>query len=53
MESMCLEKFCGQDVDKDQPNEIIELIETFPKLSRTELANTICEIFYGNGLMEN
>jgi hypothetical protein len=45
MESMSLEKFCGQIISKEQLHEIIEIIETFPKLSRTELANTICEIF--------
>ena len=45
MESMCFEKFCGQIVGKQQLYEIIEIIETFPKLSRTELANTVCELF--------
>lgn len=45
MESVFFEKFCGQDVNKDQLYEIIEVIETFPKLSRTELANTVCELF--------
>ncbi|MCD6306050.1 MAG: DUF4338 domain-containing protein [Deltaproteobacteria bacterium] len=40
-----LEKFCGQTVSPQQLAEIVEIIETFPKLSRTELANTICEIF--------
>ena len=45
MESMCFEKFCGQIVKNKQLYEIIEIIETFPKLSRTELANTVCELF--------
>ncbi len=45
MESGRLEKFCGQAVSDQQLAEIVEIIETFPKLSRTELANTICEIF--------
>ena len=45
MESMCFEKFCGQIVTNYQLYEIIEIIETFPKLSRTELANTVCELF--------
>jgi hypothetical protein len=45
MESMCAEKFCGQPVNNRQLEEIIEIIETFPKLSRTELASTICELF--------
>jgi len=37
--------FCGQVVSKDQVNEIIEIVATFQKLSRGELANTICELF--------
>ncbi|MGD9362096.1 MAG: DUF4338 domain-containing protein, partial [Desulfobacterales bacterium] len=40
-----MEKFCGQIVSQKQLNEIIEIIETFPNLSRTELASTICELF--------
>ena len=39
------ETFCGQVVSKDQLYEIDEIVSTFPKLSRAELANTICEIF--------
>ena len=45
MESGCLEKFCGQTVNAEQLSEIVEIIETFPKLSRTELSNTVCELF--------
>ncbi len=45
MGSVSLEKFCGQIVKKEQIIEIIDIIETFPKLSRTELANTVCELF--------
>lgn len=45
MEEKCLEKFCGQHVTVDQLAEIKEIIETFPKLSRTELANTLCELY--------
>ena len=45
MESMCFERFCGQIVKNQQLYEIIEILETFPKLSRTELANTVCELF--------
>ncbi len=37
--------FCGQAIDSQQIKEIAEVIATFPKLSRTELANTICELF--------
>ena len=45
MEERCLEKFCGQHVTVDQLSEIKEIIATFPKLSRTELANTLCELY--------
>ena len=45
MKSSCLEKFCGQTVKAEQLTEIVEIIETFPKLSRTELSNTVCELF--------
>ena len=39
------EKFCGQVVTEAQLKDITEIIETFPKLSRTELAHTVCELF--------
>jgi len=45
MQSGSSEKFCGQVVTKEQLREIIEITETFPKLSRTELASTLCELF--------
>ena len=45
MQSVSSEKFCGQNVTKEQLQEIIEIVETFPKLSRTELASTVCELF--------
>lgn len=45
MQPISSEKFCGQVVSKDQVFEIVEIIGMFPKLSRTELANTICELF--------
>ena len=45
MEERCFEKFSGQIVTFEQLNEINEIIETFPKLSRTELANTLCELY--------
>jgi hypothetical protein len=45
METRCLETFCGQPISTQQLAELTEIIETFPKLSRTELANTVCEIF--------
>ena len=37
--------FCGQVVTKGQISELVEVIDLFPKLSRTELANTVCELF--------
>ncbi len=40
-----LQKFSGEIVTENQFKEIIEIIETFPNLSRTELANTFCELF--------
>ncbi len=45
MESTSCERFCGQVVTHDQLIEIEEIIKTFPNLSRTELANTVCELF--------
>jgi hypothetical protein len=45
MESTGSETFCGQALDDHQIGEIAEIIATFPRLSRTELANTICELF--------
>jgi len=39
------DKFCGQSVNNQQLDEIIEIVQTFPQLSRSELANTICELF--------
>lgn len=45
MKPVHIEQFCGQTVEKKQLNEIIEITKTFPKLSRTELANTVCELF--------
>ena len=45
MQPIFSEKFCGQSVSKDQIDEVVEIVATFPKLSRAELANTICELF--------
>ena len=39
------ETFCGQVVSKDQLTEIVEIVDTFSRLSRGELANTISELF--------
>ena len=45
MQTMPSEPFCGEPINPDQINEIAVIVATFPKLSRTELANTICELF--------
>jgi hypothetical protein len=45
MQSIPLVTFCGQTLRPDQVNELAQIVATFPKLTRTELANTICELF--------
>ena len=45
MRSIASEMFCGQVISRDLISEIAVVVETFPKLTRTELANTICELF--------
>jgi len=45
MEPISSERFCGQAISKEQLSELVEIVTTFPKLSRAELANTICELF--------
>lgn len=45
MQSKKSEKFCGQIINSKQLFEIKDIVETFPNLSRAELANTVCEIF--------
>jgi len=45
MRSISFEPFCGDQISPDQINEIAAIVATFPKLTRTELANTICELF--------
>jgi hypothetical protein len=37
--------FCGQTIRQEQVSEIAMIVATFPRLTRTELANTICELF--------
>ncbi len=44
MRSIPLVTFCGQPLEQDQVHEIAMIVATFPKLTRTELANTICEL---------
>lgn len=45
MEFTRSETFCGFSLSSHHIAEIAEIIATFPRLSRTELANTICELF--------
>ncbi|MGA6925754.1 MAG: DUF4338 domain-containing protein [Desulfosarcina sp.] len=45
MQSIVSESFCGQAVSADRIDEIADIVATFPKLSRNELANTICELY--------
>jgi len=45
MQPIRSERFCGHIVSEERLAEIAEIIGAFPKLSRTELANTICEVF--------
>jgi hypothetical protein len=45
MQPISCESFCGRVVGKNQVSEIVEIVSTFPKLTRAELANTICELF--------
>jgi hypothetical protein len=45
MQPISSERFCGQAISKEQLSELVEIVTTFPKLSRAELANTICELF--------
>lgn len=45
MDSTSHTTFCGQSIESRQIREIAEITATFPGLSRTELANTICELF--------
>ncbi len=45
MQKIPSEKFCGQAIDPDQLIEIKDIVTMFPKLTRNELANTICELF--------
>jgi hypothetical protein len=37
--------FCGKPVNQDDLSLIQQVIESYPCLSRTELANTVCELF--------
>ena len=39
------ERFCGQEVDGATLAEIKEIVRSCSGLSRTELANTVCELW--------
>jgi hypothetical protein len=45
MQTISSERFCGQAISKEQLSELVEIVTIFRKLSRAELANTICELF--------
>ena len=45
MERPVSDTFCGNRISKEQLSEISCIVATFPNLTRTELANTICEIY--------
>ncbi|MEE4113554.1 MAG: DUF4338 domain-containing protein [Desulfobacteraceae bacterium] len=45
MPPISIESFCGRVICRDQISEIAVIVDTFPKLTRTELANTICELY--------
>jgi hypothetical protein len=38
-------RFCGEPVSRDQLALITQIVTDFGRLSRTELANTVCELF--------
>ena len=40
--------FCGETVSKEDLSLIRQVIERYPSLSRTELANTLCELLDWN-----
>ena len=39
------ERFCGCDINNREIDEIREIVSTCSGISRTELANTVCELF--------
>ena len=45
MEHVSCETFFGRTFDKDELDEIKEIVDSCQGLSRTELANTVCELF--------
>lgn len=45
MRSLSIHTFCGHAISPEQIDEIEDIVTTFPKLTRTELANTLCELY--------
>jgi len=45
MEKTYSERFCGRTFNRDELSEINEIVSSCQWLTRTELANTVCELF--------
>jgi hypothetical protein len=45
MQGISSERFCGRTFSSKELSEIIEIISDCQGISRTELANTVCELF--------
>ncbi|MBW1699128.1 MAG: DUF4338 domain-containing protein [Deltaproteobacteria bacterium] len=45
MQEVSLERFCGRTLSGDEIDQIKEIVSTCRGISRTELANTVCELF--------
>jgi hypothetical protein len=45
MQKVSLERFCGRTLNGDEVDQIKEIVSTCKGISRTELANTVCELF--------
>lgn len=45
MQQVSSERFCGRSFTGDEVDQIKEIVSTCNRISRTELANTVCELF--------
>jgi hypothetical protein len=45
MKQVSSERFCGRSFNGDEVDQIKEIVSTCNRISRTELANTVCELF--------
>lgn len=45
MKQVSSERFCGRTLNVDEVDQIKEIVSTCRGISRTELANTVCELF--------